>query len=152
MTACGDKKEFVSPQPGKKIGSGQPEFTKEGILTFTDASGKELAKIDIEIADNPAEQQRGLMNRSLLGNNQGMLFIFDEERQQGFWMKNTIISLDIIYVNAAMQIVSIAENTVPYSEASIPSKGPAQYVVEVNAGYAAQYGLQPGYSIQYSRL
>ena len=137
--------------PPKHIGSGQPQFEKEGTLNFLKPDGSVVSTIDIEIADTPDQQQRGLMNRSFMQNDQGMLFIFDEERPQSFWMKNTIIPLDIIYVNSKMNIVSIAENTTPYSEQSIPSRGPAIYVVEVNGGYAAQFGLQAGYQIQYTK-
>ncbi len=64
-------------------------------------------------------------------------------------MKNTIIPLDIIYVNAANQIVHIAENTQPFSEKSIPSQRPAQYVIEVNAGFTAKYAIRPGYRVKW---
>lgn len=147
-TGCKDK--TVSP-PSKKIDAGQPVFTKEGSLTFLASDGKILSHIDIEIADNPAEREKGLMNRSLMPNNEGMLFLFDIEEPQAFWMKNTILPLDIIYVNAAMNIVTVAENTTPFSEASIPSHFPAQYVVEVNAGYCSQYLITAGCKIAYTR-
>jgi len=86
-----------------------------------------------------------------MSNDQGMLFIFEVEEPQGFWMKNTIIPLDIIYVNAKKEIVSIAEDTQPFSEQSLPSKGPAIYVVEVNGGFCAQYGITAGYKIDFTR-
>ena len=152
FVACGSDPDTATQQPGKKLTDGQPDFMKEGELIFKNAAGQDVVKIDIEIADNAAEQQRGLMNRSFLRNDQGMLFIFDADRPQSFWMKNTIIPLDIIYVNSALRIVSISENTQPYSEAPIPSKGPAQYVVEVNAGFSAQYGLREGDAVLYTRM
>jgi len=73
-----------------------------------------------------------------------MLFIFEWPAAQAFWMKNTIISLDIIYLDENKKIVSISKNAVPYSEDSLPSAGKAQYVVEVVAGFTDKYGIQPG--------
>ncbi len=149
FTACKDEPK---PEPHKKLNAGQPQFKKEGELTFKKPDGAEILKINIEIADNDGERQQGLMNRSVMSNTQGMLFIFDVEEPQAFWMKNTILPLDIIYVNAKMEIVSIAENTTPFSEQSIPSHFPAQYVVEVNAGFCAQYGIVAGSVIKFERI
>lgn len=149
--SCGDENDPQSAKP-KKMTDGQPAFVREGELTFIDQAGKSVVTIDIEIAETEAEQQQGLMNRSFMPNDRGMLFIFNREEPRSFWMKNTIIPLDIIYVNAAGSLVSIAENTQPYSESSIPSKGPALYVIEVNAGFSAQYALKSGYTMQFTRL
>ena len=86
-----------------------------------------------------------------MNNSQAMLFIFDVEEPQAFWMKNTIIPLDIIYVNSNKEIVSIAANTEPYSEKSLPSGRPAIYVVEVNGGFCDQYGIAAGSKISFTR-
>lgn len=129
----------------------QPKFAKEGELLFLKPDGSVIVKVNIEIADNDAERQMGLMNRSFMNNSQAMLFIFDKEEPQAFWMKNTIIPLDILYVNSNKEIVSIAANTEPFSEKSLPSAGPAIYVVEVNAGFCDQYGISAGYKISYTR-
>lgn len=151
FTACnGDEKEPVNPP--KKLTDGQPKFVKEGELTFLDAQNNPIVKLDIEIAATEPEQQQGLMYRSFMRNDQGMLFIFGADEPRAFWMRNTIIPLDIIYVNSKMEIVSIAQDTQPYSEASIPSKGPAMYVVEVNSGFSVQYGLKPGVKMQFSQI
>ncbi|HNF70499.1 MAG TPA: DUF192 domain-containing protein [Chitinophagales bacterium] len=144
--------ESEPPVKPHHLGAGQPQFQKQGELSFLNVEGTVLSKINIEIADTPDRQQKGLMNRSFMSNDNGMLFIFDVERPQSFWMRNTIIPLDIIYVNSKMQIVSIAKNTTPYSEESIPSRGPAIYVVEVNGGYCDQYSIQPGCLIQFTKL
>jgi uncharacterized membrane protein (UPF0127 family) len=82
---------------------------------------------------------------------QGMLFIFPYETEQSFWMKNTVLSLDIIFVNANFEIVKIHHNTTPFSEQSYSSEKPAQYVVEVNAGYSNKLGLTEGDKIFFRR-
>lgn len=119
-------------------------FKKEGELSFSDANGKTLSKIEIEIADDNLQRETGLMLRRNMDENKGMLFIFPTEEFQAFWMKNTIMPLDIMYVNSNKEIVKIYENAEPYSEKSLPSLKPAQFVVEVNAGYAKKYGIKEG--------
>lgn len=151
LTACnGDGEEPVTPP--KKITDGQPKFVKEGELAFLDAQNNPIINIDIEIAESPAEQQQGLMYRSFMRNDNGMLFIFERDEPRAFWMHNTIIPLDIIYVNSKMEIVSIAQDTQPYSDESIRSTGPAMYVIEVNSGFSVQYGLKPGVKVQYTKM
>lgn len=127
----------------------EPSFRKDGELTFTDNNNKLLKKISIEIADSPAEREQGLMYRHTMPDSCGMLFKFEVEEQQSFWMKNTIMPLDIIYVGEDMKIVSIAKNTVPYSENGIPSVKPAKYVVEVNAGFTDAYKIGEGTMIRF---
>jgi len=119
-------------------------FKKEGELTFVDSVDNPIVKIDIEIADNEYERQLGLMNRESMEENQGMLFIFPQERYQSFWMLNTMFSLDIIFVNSNKEIVTIHKNTAPLSEQSYPSTAPAQYVVEVNAGFCDTHNIKQG--------
>jgi uncharacterized membrane protein (UPF0127 family) len=127
-------------------------FTQEGELWFLSASGDTIRELTLEIADNDYERARGLMDRKTMTDKQAMIFIFDEERPQSFWMKNTHISLDIIYVKANMEVVSIQKNTQPYSTQSLPSEGDAQYVVEVVAGFCDQYGIEKGSKIEFKRL
>jgi len=100
--------------------------------------------LDIEIADDENERMRGLMDRLELPENAGMLFIFDGDEPRSFWMKNTYISLDIIYINSKKEIVSIQKYTQPKTTTSIPSEAPAKYVLEVNAGFTDKYGIGPG--------
>jgi len=88
------------------------------------------------------------MWRDHLDQDAGMLFVFPETSQLSFWMKNTPRPLDIIYIDAGGRVVSIAEKTTPYSEAPLPSAGPAQYVLEVNAGFAREHGVGPGTRIE----
>ena len=113
-----------------------PSFKKEGELIFLNKVGNDtLAVIDIEIADTDQKTSQGLMYRSSMSENAGMLFFMDRERIQGFWMKNTYIPLDMIFVNSKKEIVTIHPNTTPMLESSYHSTKPALYVVEVNAGF-----------------
>ena len=99
---------------------------------------------EVEFVDDDAGRMQGLMYRKSLAPNRGMLFDFKTERPLSFWMKNTLIPLDIIYIRADGRILSIARNTVPLSEAPVPSGGPARAVLEIPGGRAAQLGILPG--------
>lgn len=122
-----------------------PRFQKEGTLTFLQAeNGESIKSIDIEVAQDELEIQRGLMYRRSMEPDQGMLFMMPIEEPQAFWMLNTYLSLDIIFVNSNMEIVKIQSNTQPRSLKSIPSQRPALYVVEVLAGFCAEHGISEG--------
>jgi uncharacterized membrane protein (UPF0127 family) len=98
----------------------------------------------VELATTPEEQAKGLMFRRSLPEGQGMLFDFHQEQPTSFWMKNTYISLDMIFIRADGRILRIAENTVPRSEALVPSGGPVRGVLEVIAGTSKKLGIAPG--------
>lgn len=129
-----------------------PAFRKDAELVFMSAKGATRARIDVEIAERTADRWRGLMFREKMDENQGMLFLFPAEEPLSFWMKDTPLALDIIYLNADRTIVTIRKNTVPYSEESVPSDVPAKYVVEVNAGFADRHRLEPGDKAFWQRL
>jgi len=132
----------VNEQP---VTPAKPVFRRDGELRFlNDKTDKVIATIEIEIVDDDAERAQGLMYRDTMAENQGMLFLMETEEPQSFWMKNTIISLDILYADADRRIVSIHKNCKPYSLDQITSAKPAQYVVEVNAGYTSKYGIKAG--------
>jgi uncharacterized membrane protein (UPF0127 family) len=145
----------TSRSPEEKLGSGgslpQLQFTKDGELTFISAKGTFLVKIDIEIADTPEKRTLGMMYRSAMEDRQGMLFLFPKEEYQSFWMKNTAVSLDMIFVSARNEIVTIHENTTPHSPQSYSSTKPAQFVVEVNAGFVEEHGISVGDRIRWQR-
>ncbi len=131
----------------------EPQFKKEGELEFLSSDGNTvIKKIDVELAENDDERMQGLMYRKSMDEFRGMLFIFDSENDESFWMRNTIMSLDIIYVNAHREIVKIFKHTTPFSESSLPSGKPAQYVVEVNAGFTDKYGIKEGDKIRFEKL
>ena len=129
-----------------------PTFKKEGELMFINSTtGDTLASIDIEIADNDQKTAQGLMYRSSMPQNAGMLFLMPREDIQGFWMRNTYIPLDMIFVNSMMEIVTIHRNTTPMKENSYVSTAPALYVVEVNAGFCLKNNINKGDKIEFTR-
>ena len=103
-------------------------------------------KVDLELAITPAEQARGLMHREYLDENSGMLFVFEQEGKPGFWMKNTLISLDMIFINADDKIVDImtAEPCEKDPCKSYTPQAEAKYVLEVNAGFAQKHNIEIG--------
>jgi uncharacterized membrane protein (UPF0127 family) len=142
--------EFYSASDESANLKTEPQFKKQGELTFKREDGTLIKTIDIEVADDEFKTAQGLMYRSTMEEHQGMLFIFPDEAPRGFWMRNTRLSLDIMYVAANRRIVSIAEKTIPYSENTIPSEYPAQYVVEVLAGFSEKYSIAPGDMIEFT--
>lgn len=106
----------------------------------------------LETAIAPLEQQRGLMHRRAMVSNGGMIFVNESEEQRNFWMRNTYLPLDIIFVRASGQVDSIQADCPPRSDTLEPSAGPAQYVIELHAGQAADMGLQPGDRVELLNL
>ncbi len=111
----------------------------------------EAIRVTVEIANTEEKRQFGLMYRSDLPEMQGMLFLFPREGALSFWMKNTPRSLDIIYINSAHTIVSIARNTTPFSEENLPAKQPAQFVLEVNGGFCQRHRVTEGDRVEFPK-
>lgn len=109
----------------------------------TDGTNDGRAVIAVEFARNEAERRQGLMYREELAAGTGMLFIFAGEGMRGFWMKNTLIALDMVFFDSAGRFVSLHRDVPPLTLASRQSAGPAQYVLELNAGEAKQLGIGP---------
>ena len=126
-------------------------FTKEGTLTLTKADGSLIKKIDIEFAEDDYERETGLMHRTSMKPLQGMLFILDEEKLQNFHMKNTLIPLDLIFINSDKKVVSFAENAKPLDLSLLPSQVPAKYVLEINGGLAEEWIIEIGDTVAWTR-
>lgn len=107
-------------------------------------------KLHVEVAATPREQQIGMMFRTQLPRGKGMLFPFASPRRLSFWMENTVIPLDLVFVGADRRIVNVAANAKPYSQDLIPSQGPAVAVLEIAGGEAARMGLRPGDRVEYT--
>ena len=120
--------------PARAAGQDTIEIvTKSGVHAFS-----------VELATNDAERSRGLMFRKELPEGRGMLFDFQTDQPVNFWMHNTYISLDMIFIQGGGRVLRIAENTQPMSDALIPSGGPVRAVLEVIAGTAHKFGIAPG--------
>ena len=113
-------------------------------VTLTVTSGGKTHRFTVEIARTPEEQSTGLMNRADLAPDRGMIFPFPTPRNASFWMKNTLIPLDIIFVRTDGSIANIAENTVPLSLEPVQSDGIVGSVLEIPGGRAAELGITPG--------
>ena len=129
--------------------SAHTDFRKDGELTFLTKSGDTLSTIDIEIPENSTMRTVGLMFRDEMKEHQGMLFIFPDTRLRSFWMKNTILPLDIMFADSTRRIVKIHKNTIPLSTGHYYSGQPAKYVVEVNAGYCDKNKIGRGVIIDW---
>lgn len=140
---------FMSVPKASPAATG-PKFTKEGELVIL-RGDQALATLDIEIADTRDDITQGLMYRPTMAENHAMLFLMETTDIQSFWMLNTLIPLDIIFIGEDQRIINIAANTPPKSLESVSSTAPARYVLEVNGGYAARKGLQAGDLIQWVR-
>jgi len=107
-------------------------------------SDAKLHKIDIWVADNDSRRMRGLMFVEDLADDAGMLFVYPESQEVSIWMKNTPLSLDILFVNADGRVHRVFENAKPQSLDTIPSDGPVLAVIELKAGSAARLNIRPG--------
>jgi len=155
LQSCGNEESSETSSTRKALPG--TAFEHEGNLYFGISDGENLdsgtVEIKIEIAETEGAITQGLMNRTSMDFDKGMLFIFDDNRERSFWMKNTIISLDIIFIDINNKIVAIKERTTPYSEAQVTSNNiPAKYVLEVNAGFASKHGIQVGNEISFERI
>lgn len=107
-------------------------------------TGSSQYRFEVEVADDPTERAEGLMYRQSLADNAGMLFLYPKPQPVEFWMKNTPLSLDIVFVRANGTIARIAADTTPMSEDLIPSNEPVVAVLEVKAGIMRQLGIAVG--------
>lgn len=148
-----DEPPARADRPDSAVGSRSIPFRNDGELAFVSReTGDTLATITIEIADSPAERQVGLMYREEMTWDQGMLFIFDHEALQSFWMKNTDLALDIVFVSSGGRIVTIHENAASRTTAPYQSTGPGIFVVEIRAGFSQRFGVKVGDMIRWHRL
>lgn len=136
---------------GVTLGCAQPDVTSRGAaeapahterLTIDTANG--AVRLNVEIADDEQERNRGLMFRETLADDAGMLFDFPVPERASFWMRNTVLSLDIIFIGTDGRILNIADHTTPYSDDPIPAAGLTRGVLELRAGQAEALGIRPG--------
>lgn len=147
-----ENEETSEPAATSDVVVEEPQFKKEGELYFLNQGkqGDTLARITVEVADNEEERTQGLMHRSQMADSSGMLFIFDNAEPRSFWMKNTKIPLDILYVGDNKEIVMVYKSVMPYSTQSVPSYKDARYVVEVNGGFTTEHNIKEGDHIAFN--
>ena len=124
----------------------QPPTTPRVIF---EVPGIGAVPVRVEIARTPAQRARGLMYRRSLEADAGMLFVYPYPRLRTFWMRNTFVSLDMIFVGRDRRVAGVVERTVPLSEEPCEVDAPAQYIVEVNAGFAREHGIFAGVPVTF---
>lgn len=129
-------------KPGRQI-------TYEREVSFLSADGATLSTIEVAVADEENERNQGLMDVRDLPQDKGMLFIFEESEPRSFWMANTPLALDIIFVNEDYEIVRIHHSTKPFSEKNFESEKPAKYVIETNAGFTISHDIKEGMKVSF---
>ncbi len=136
----------LAPAVALEIGTAQPQL-RQVPLTLETATGRH--RYAVEVAATAEQQQRGMMFRARMARDRGMLFPFDPPRAASFWMENTILPLDLVFIGADGRVLNVAADAVPYSRAFIDSAGEAAAVLELNAGEAAKIGLKAGDRVRY---
>ncbi|MDX1639747.1 MAG: DUF192 domain-containing protein [Balneolaceae bacterium] len=143
LAACGKQEQADS---GENEPKGRIlEYTRQ--VSFLNQQGEVVETVGVAVADDNTERSTGLMDVNRLPPDKGMLFVFDDEQPRSFWMANTPLSLDIIFVNADLEIVRIHHNTQPFTENNFTSGAPSKYVVEVNGGFCVSNDIQEGMRI-----
>ena len=132
------------------VGSIGAADCKEGHVHLSGPWGS--AKFQVEVMDDEAERARGLMHRQKLGKFSAMLFVYERERILSFWMKNTFIALDILFFDSAGRLVNIRADAIPGDETPLRGTGPAQYVLEINAGLATALKIGSDTVLRHARL
>lgn len=147
MPATGGNKIADGCTAGANLGQSPAGLAQ---TTLCIASGTKTRAFTVEIARTSAEQAKGMMFRTEMADNTGMIFPFSEPRPASFWMKNTVIPLDIIFIRSNGTIESIAENTVPYSTDPVESGEPVAAVLELRGGLTSELGIVSGDTVRWT--
>ncbi len=148
IPACSPQAAENAPAPAPTQAAVHPVSGLQVIpLTITTQGGRHDFRV--EVARTPQEQAKGLMFRTEMGPDEGMLFPYDQPHQLSFWMKNTVLSLDLVFIDEQHRIVNIAEKATPYSEQSILSAAPAVAVLELNGGRTRELGIVAGNKVEW---
>jgi uncharacterized membrane protein (UPF0127 family) len=119
---------------------------------FLGREGKKGCRFTLELARTPGEQNKGLMFRDSLPADRGMLFVFDGDGMRNFWMLNTRIPLDMIFIDSGFKVVHVHHQAVPHDTTAINSRAPARYVLEVIGGRASQCSIETGAKVKFTGL
>lgn len=135
--------------PAREVAPATHPVSGLPIIPLTIASQGKLHRFRVEVAATPEQQARGLMFRTELGPDEGMIFPNEVPEMRSFWMKNTPLPLDIVYIGPDRRIVNIAARTTPYSTQPVPSEGPVINVLELRGGRAEELGIAAGDVVQW---
>ena len=149
VPACSPQAATPTPATGEQQRAVHPESGLEVIPLTVTTPGGTAHDFRVEVARSPQEQARGLMFRTAMGPDEGMLFPYDQPRVLSFWMRNTVLSLDIVFIGPDRRVINIAADAVPYSEESLMSDAPAVAVLELNAGRARELGIVAGSKVEW---
>jgi uncharacterized membrane protein (UPF0127 family) len=138
--------------PAYILPSSDSGIRPDGIVEFLRPDGSLITSIVVEIADTHEARVRGLQERRYVAQGLGMLFLFERQRRLGVWMRNTPVSLDILFVGADMRVLNISHRALPMSDMEHWSAGPAMYVVEVPAGFTERSGIGTNSVIRWQRF
>ena len=134
----------------KFLSSDNDAATPEGLVVFVRPQGD--LTVRVEVADDPTERKQGLMHRQSLDEFAGMIFVFPDEAIRSFWMKNTYIPLDMIFVDASAKIVGIVPRAEPQTTAPRTVSQPAQFVIEVNGGFTEAYQIDTNTRLRFENI
>lgn len=141
LTGCNGKRAEDTPTVHAESGL--------SVVPLTVTSGGKVHRFRVELAQSPEEQAKGLMFRTRLGPDEGMLFPMDPPRAASFWMRNTVIPLDLLFVAPDGRILNIAAEAKPYDETKLQSAGPVKAVLELPGGRAAELGIVAGDRVEW---
>lgn len=151
VAACSQGGPEAAASAASTVAAGASVHPESGlkVIPLTVTSNGKVHAFRVEVAATAEEQARGLMFRTQMGADEGMIFPMDPPRRAAFWMRNTVIPLDIIFVGADRRILNIAANAVPYNETPLPSDGKVSAVLELIGGRAAELGIGPGDTVSW---
>lgn len=148
LVACSPGSGDAAPQSSQSAPAVHP-VSGLPVVPLKVTSGSKVHQFRVELARTPQEQAKGLMFRTEMGVDEGMIFPFDPPRGASFWMRNTVIPLDLIFVAPDGRISNIAANAIPYDETPLTSNGEARAVLELNGGRAAELEIKPGDRVEW---
>ncbi len=129
-----------------------PRITLGSARVVLEAPGSARVTVPVQVAATAALRRRGLMYRHTMPRGTGMLFVFDEPDVQTFWMRNTYLRLDLIFIGPDLSVVGIVENAAPLTDETRAVDARSQYVLEVHGGFAAEHGVVPGSTVHFEGL
>jgi uncharacterized protein len=148
LAACSPSSGDAAPQSSQSAPAVHP-VSGLPVVPLKVMRGDKALNFRVELARTPEQQAKGLMFRTSMGPDEGMLFPFDPPRGASFWMRNTVIPLDLIFVGTDGRVLNIAANAIPYDETPLTSHGTAKAVLELNGGRAAELGIVAGDKVEW---